>query len=343
MGFKRSAIAFVLRGASRAGAWKAIERLGRRLTVLAYHRVVDFAAPAFDTYAANVSATPDAFRAQMDLVRARFDVIDLERLLRWLRGDGDLPARPLLITFDDGYRDNFEHAHPILRDRRLPAVLFVTTGFVGSARTLYWDRLARGFHRTPRSSLSLPDGELHWTGDRERAAALNEVVRRLKLLPQDEKEHRVGTILEALGAPEPAATPGQPLALDWDQVRRMAGDGVDIGGHTHDHPILSRLPLERAEAEIRTCVARIETELGRPARSFAYTNGGASDFGVEHERVLAQLGIQAAFSLIPGPASWNEARDRPLAIRRIMIHWRDDLPRFEAKLAGVARLSRGWL
>jgi peptidoglycan/xylan/chitin deacetylase (PgdA/CDA1 family) len=312
---------------------------GPRLTVLAYHRIADVTDPEFDTYVSNVSASPRAFRAQLDHVGRHFDVIDLGRLLAWLEGTAGFPRRPLLVTFDDGYRDNFEHAHPALRERGLPAVLFVTTGFVDGSRPLYWDRLARGFHRTRRSSVTVAGGELCWEGPGERAAALHEVIRRLKQLPEDEKQAAVDAILPSLGEPdEDAARP--PLSMDWSQVRELARHGIAIGGHTHTHPILSRLPLERAQAEIRTCLGRIEGELGRPVRSFAYTNGGAADFGPEHERFLSQLGVRVAFTLVPGPARWTEVRARPLAIRRIAVNRHDDdMARFEAKLAGAARLA----
>ena len=334
----------LLRATSRAGVFRAAARAGGpRLTVLAYHRIADVSDPGFDTYVSNVSASPRAFGAQLDHVARHFDVIDLGRLLAWLDGSADLPARPLLVTFDDGYRDNFEHARPALRERGLPAVLFVTTGFVDDGRVLYWDRLARAFHRTRCSSLSLAGGELRWEGPRERGAALHDLIRRLKELPEDAKETAVSTIVESLGAQDEDVA-GPPLAMEWSHVRELARDGVAIGGHTHSHAILSRLPLERAQEEIRTCLERIERELGRPARSFAYTNGGAADFGPEHERFLSRLGVRAAFSLVPGPARWTEVRARPLAIRRIAVHRHDDdLARFEAKLAGVARLAHDLL
>jgi peptidoglycan/xylan/chitin deacetylase (PgdA/CDA1 family) len=323
-----------------AGLLNAAARVsGPRLTVLAYHRIADVADPGFDAYVSNVSASPRAFRAQLDHLGQRFDVIDLGRLLAWLEGSADLPRRPLLVTFDDGYRDNFEHAYPALRERGLPAVLFVTTGFVDGGRSLYWDRLARGFHRTRRSFLPLADGDLRWEGPGERAAALREVIRRLKQLPEDAKQTTVDAILRSLGASDDDG-PRPPLSMDWGQVRELASHGIAVGGHTHTHPILSRLPLERAQAEIRTCLERIEGELGQPARSFAYTNGGAADFGPEHERFLSQVGVRAAFSLVPGPARWTEVRARPLAIRRVAVHRHDDdMARFEAKLAGVARLA----
>jgi peptidoglycan/xylan/chitin deacetylase (PgdA/CDA1 family) len=331
----------LLRVTARAGLLNAVAGVsGPRLTVLAYHRIADVSDPGFDTYVSNVSASPRAFRAQLDHVARHFDVIGLAWLMAWLEGSLDLPRRPLLLTFDDGYRDNFENALPALRERGLPAVLFVTTGFVDSGRPLYWDRLARGFHRTRRSSLSAAGRELRWERPAERAAALNEVIARLKELPEDEKQAAVDAILESLGEPGEARSP--LLAMDWSQVRELARHGIAIGGHTHTHPILSRLPLGRAEAEIRICLERIESELGQPARSFAYTNGGPADFGPEHERFLSQLGVRAAFSLVPGPARWAEARARPLAIRRVAVHRHDDdLARFEVKLAGGARLAHG--
>ncbi len=339
MGWKRPVVNAFLRGASRAGAWEAFRRFGpRRLTVLAYHRVLDLPAAGFDADRSNVSATPAAFREQMDHVRARFDVIDVDRLLAWLRGEGALPDRPLLITFDDGYRDNFEQAFPILREKRLPAVLFVTTGFVGSSRPFYWDRVAGAFERTRRASASVAGiGALAWGSERDRDRALRAVIGRLKRLPNEEKEHRVDALVDALDI---EAAPGaDSLSLSWDQVREMAANGISIGGHTHTHPILSRLPLDEARAEIATCIARLEAEVPRSVPVFAYTNGLEGDFGLEHERILAERGVRAAFTLLPGPASWAEVRARPLAIRRILVRRDDHRFRFEARLAGAARLT----
>jgi peptidoglycan/xylan/chitin deacetylase (PgdA/CDA1 family) len=314
----------------------------KRITVLAYHRVVDYSSAGFDAYLPNVSANPVEFMAQMEYVQARYDVIDIGHLISWLKGDRELPARPLLITFDDGYRDNYEHAFPILRQRGMPVLMFITTDFIGRSRPFYWDQLARAFRHTRKSTVSIEGlGVFRWTDSKQRARAMHEIIRKLKLLPNQEKERFVGLILEALETNSHPAY-GKSLAMDWDQIREMAANGVSIGGHTHTHPILTRIPLEQARDEIRTCMAMIETEIGQPASTFAYTNGLEADFNQEHERILEEIGVQVAFSLIPGPSSQEEVRVHPLAIRRIMIHHRDNMARFEAKLGGAARLARDW-
>ena len=343
MGWKRSLADTVLSGASTLGIWKTINRLSRkRITVLAYHRVVDISRAGFDTYQPNVSASPDDFQAQMDYVKEHYDVIDIEHLTLWLQGERDLPARPLVITFDDGYRDNYEHAYPILCQRKLPALLFVTTNFIGGSHSFYWDRMSRGFHHTQEASISIPGlGDIHWTNPKQRALALRQIIGKLKLLPNEEKEHLVDLALEALGMD--TYRNAEPLAMDWDQVREMEDNGFSIGGHTHTHPILTRISLDQGRDEIRTCLAIIKKEIKRPALAFAYTNGLESDFNIQHEKILDEIGVQAAFSLLPGPTSRAEVQARPLAIRRILISHRDRLSRFEAKLAGAARLTRDWL
>jgi peptidoglycan/xylan/chitin deacetylase (PgdA/CDA1 family) len=96
--------------------------------VLAYHRIIDLAAPTFSGFTSNVSASPEMFAWQMETVKSCFNVIDLERLLRWLNGQVDLPPHPMLITFNDGYADTLVHVNPVLMQMDLPATLFVTSG-----------------------------------------------------------------------------------------------------------------------------------------------------------------------------------------------------------------------
>src|SRR5436190_24399210 len=84
-----------------------------RLTVLVYHRVADVHSPDFRYFRPNVSASPDLFRQQMAFVARHFNVIDLALLRESILHDCRLPPRPLLVTFDDGYVDNYTYAYPI--------------------------------------------------------------------------------------------------------------------------------------------------------------------------------------------------------------------------------------
>jgi len=125
------------------------------------------------------------------------------------------------------------------------------------------------------------------------------------------------------------------LYLSWDDVRRLASEGLEFGGHTRTHPILTTMPLDEAREEITGSHERISAELGRPPVAFAYPNGSRMDFTREHEAAVRQSGYSLAFSLEPGPIALTKARQRPMAIRRIYVGFKDDMPRFAAKLAGA--------
>lgn len=323
----------------RAGLFDAVYRLWpQRLTVLAYHRVTDPHVPGFDTFKSNVSATPAAFAAQMDFVKQRFNVVSMTEVLAWLCGDGALPAKPLLITFDDGYRDNLDNALPVLQQRNLPAVIFLTTDYTGEILPFYWDLIAYCFHHTPRTAVDLPlVGPRQWQRDeKSRARVMAEWLNLLKRAPDEEKWRAVRQLPRALEVPVPAdAFAG--LHLSWDQVRTLVTSGIEMGAHTQSHPILTRISLEQAQREVTGSKHRIEMEINRPVTTFAYPNGSTADFNPDLQKLLRQEGFEAAFTLVPGPTHPTEVRRAPLAIRRILIHHKDTLPRFAAKVMGLPR------
>jgi peptidoglycan/xylan/chitin deacetylase (PgdA/CDA1 family) len=126
--------------------------------------------------------------------------------------------------------------------------------------------------------------------------------------------------------------------LNWNQVRELSRNGIEIGSHTESHPILTEVSLERAEREIVDSKIRIEAEIGKKILSFAYPNGDLSDFSPDIMAILRRAGIEAAFTLLPGPTRQTTIRKNPLGIRRVFVSRRDTIPRFVAKLAGAARL-----
>ena len=321
------------------GLFEVMHRLWPpRLTILAYHRITDPHAPGFDTFKPNVSATPAAFAAQMDFMQQRFNVVSIGDIVAWLRGQHPLPPRPALITFDDGYRDNLEQAFPILQARRLPAVVFLATDYIGHALPFYWDLIAYCFHHTSQDGADLPlAGWQHWSDENGRAAVMMSWLDYLKKLSDDKKWALVIRLPQALGVSLSAGAFAR-LHLSWDEVRSMVAGGVDMGAHTQSHPILTRISLEQARLEATGSKARIEQEIEHPVVSFAYPNGLPADFNPALQTMLKQVGFEAVFTLVPGPARPAEVRQAPLAIRRIFVHYQDTLPRFAAKVMGVPRL-----
>ena len=339
--FSGRAVEGFYRIAGRAGLWDVIHNtFPRRITVLAYHRIMDLAAPTFNGFTSNVSASPEMFAWQMETVKSRFNVIDLGWLLRWLNGRAELPDHPLLITFDDGYADTFIHAYPVLMRMELPATLFVTSGHIDSQSPFYWDLVAHVFRQTKKDELTLTGlGQWTWRSadDRDRVTAA--VLSRLKRLSHEDKIRFVVEIPAALGVTIPQEELA-PLLLDWDDVREMSQHGIAIGGHTHSHTVLTRASSAMARDEVLECKRRIEEEIQQSVLAFAYANGAASDFNIDHEQMLAEAGYQAAFSALSGPVSFSAVRANPFAIRRISIHHQDGQDRFMAKLIGASRVSK---
>ncbi len=309
------------------------------LTVLNYHRIDNPFRPGFDTYKPNVSTTPQGFLRQMHYVKRHFHVINCEQLAGWLRGKCELPPRPAIITFDDGYCDNLTSAYPVLRKLGLPATIFLCTDYVGSTVPFYWDYAWYCFVHTYKKEPDLPlMGRFSWDSGTAREADAREWVERAKRLPEGERPVAVRRLAHALDVePPPDAFAG--LYLGWDQVRELSSGGIEFGSHTAKHPILSAITLERARREVVESKKRIEAEVGRPVLGLAYPNGGAEDFSAEVMRMLPETGIEVAFSLVTGPTTTRAAKAAPFSIRRIAVGHTESFARFAAKLAGYGRLK----
>jgi peptidoglycan/xylan/chitin deacetylase (PgdA/CDA1 family) len=311
----------------------------RRLTVLAYHRVIDHRAPGFSTYRRNVSATPEDFDRQMQMVADRFEPVAIGDVVAWLDGGPLLPLRPLLVTFDDGYRDNLTNALPILEAHGIPAVLFVATDHIESGIPFGWDLAAWCFAHTRHSSAELPFMGTRWWGDRrERERTLGDWLEGLKQQPDTERADAVARLPDILGVAPP--TGGfSDIYLTWDEVRAMDARGVHIGAHTRTHPILTRVDADCARLEVFGSKEKVEAEVGKPAIGFAYPNGGPADVDLRVRGLVGEAGFRLAFSLVPGPARPSEVRSDPLMIRRISVHHTDRPARFAANAAGWPRFA----
>ncbi len=310
------------------------------LTVLNYHRIDHADSPHFDLFKPNVSATPQEFACQMDYVQARYNVISCEQLDRWLQGDAVLPPYPALITFDDGYYDNLLHAFPVLQARNLRAIIFLTTGFIGTPRPFYWDIVAYCFHHTRRDHADLPLlGERRWSDAVSREKVMLAWVEALKKIPEAQKRALMERIGEILDVAIPADRFSN-LYLTWPQVREMSQNGIAFGSHTVNHPILTRILPEQVRSELSESKQRLEEEIGQPVISLAYPNGQAADFSEEVMRLARETGFRLAFSLLPGPTRLGTVKNSPLAIRRVYIGRNHTFPRFVAALAGLPRLLK---
>jgi peptidoglycan/xylan/chitin deacetylase (PgdA/CDA1 family) len=205
------------------------------------------------------------------------------------------------LTFDDGLRDNVEHALPVLRRHGAPWTLFVTAGFADGTARLWWRELEEALARLGRVRLNLDGVLLDLPADTPGAkqAAFDTLYARLRTGP----EERLRTVVAALAAE--AGIDGRRLTreqcLTWDELRDLAAEpGVTIGAHTLTHPMLAKHPEAVARREIAASKAAIERKLGFPVRHFAYPVGDPTSAGPREFRLAAEAGFALAVTTRPG-------------------------------------------
>jgi peptidoglycan/xylan/chitin deacetylase (PgdA/CDA1 family) len=277
-----------------AGSPSLKKRRSNSFLTLTYHRVGGGDDPFLPA-----RPTP-VFKRQMEYLAANYRVASLddatEAMLR-----GDLEDNTVVVTFDDGYRDNYLNAYPILRELRLPATIFLVTSVIGSGKILWHDRVFRAFNRTRATRLAEfgpRPVSFEMATPRERTVVREAVLGVLKAMGPEERLSWIDRLIDRLEVEDPPHAPG--LMLDWGEVKEMYENGISFGSHTVSHAILSRLTPEQAGEEISRSKQEIEQQLRAPIRAFAYPNGKRGDFTAANKELLVEAGFRCAATTIPG-------------------------------------------
>lgn len=236
------------------------------LPVLTYHRVDQ---PDNDALSPSLlSATPNAFRAQIAHLTRHFRILSAEELLDVRRGAARLPRRALVLTFDDAYTCFAEHAWPVLRAAGCPAILFVPTSFMGRPEPFWWDTLHHALMTTRRAELPSPVGVLRLDDRGAREDAFRRLREHVKSLPHLEVPAFVHDLCGRLEADPPPAS-----VLGWPDLRRLASEGVALAPHTRTHPMLDRMPVDDVHEELASSAVELHRETGAGVPMFAYPSG----------------------------------------------------------------------
>jgi peptidoglycan/xylan/chitin deacetylase (PgdA/CDA1 family) len=277
------------------------------LLVLNYHRIGMPHGSLFDH--ALWSATQDDFDQHVRMLASGFDVIGLNDLRSAL---DDLKAgkrrawqtrRFAMITFDDGYIDNFEQAFPVLESHSVPGVFFITSGFLDTGRLAWWDEIAWMVRTSARSQLELSRrwiaAPLSLAADNH-DAAIQRLLRRYYRIEGHETAAFLDEIAEATGSGRAPKSAADGLWMNWDMVRSMHAAGMSVGAHTVTHPILSRLSAEEQNLEICESRLRIEHELGDTVSALSYPVGSRDAFNDATRTALSRSSFDWAFSYYGG-------------------------------------------
>lgn len=309
-------------GVQKSGLLWLCERLrpkqtsGARLIVLCYHRVT-----TDDSTIRTICVSPENFRSQMAyLAHGPYKPISLTTWQRHLEGTETLKGDYVAVTFDDGYRDNYANAFPILRETGVPATIFLTTDAIDSQEPRWWDRVVMSVRelrkapdlvrsasdRVPESVRSALNAAVEVDENLADGAIVSLVIA-LKSLDAGTR----GEFLRLLDGLAPCTK--TDLMMTWDMIRAMRGDVVEFGSHTVTHPFMSRLTDDEARAELSRSKQRIETELGATISSFAYPNGKRADYTPQTLALLEACGYALALTT---EKNVNDRQTPPLEMYR---------------------------
>jgi peptidoglycan/xylan/chitin deacetylase (PgdA/CDA1 family) len=239
---------------------------GRTPLVIGYHRVVEDFASSARTAIPSLLISRGVLERHLDWVGRRYRFLDLDELGQLLESGRPIEEPVAAITFDDGYRDFYDHALPILQKKGVPAALFVVTDLVGTTRAQLHDKLylllTKRRRRTPlRVGTPLPDIS---------AMTPYQAMRALLETASPNVLHQVIAALEAEDAiPDDAFSP----SVSWDVLDRIRRAGVVIGSHTQTHAVMTNENCDRVIEEAAGSRLELERRLGTPVRHFAYPSG----------------------------------------------------------------------
>ncbi len=276
------------------------QRLVKRLyeknlaIVLNYHRLCEYGDPFFPALPVQV------FQEQMHWLAENFTPVTVGELTeRKRRG---LPIGGLAaVSFDDGYRDNYDMAFPILRALKIPATFYVTTSFVEGA-VPWFDRINLSLRHTSKNwarlRLNGREYDIALTDTGARVRAIGFVKEKLKMISMTQLPYYLKEMEERLEVD--VERYGQGRMMNWTQIADLAAAGMEIGSHTVHHPILNRIGEKEAWFEIAESKARLESELRQTVTSFCYPNGKEGDFDATTKNLLKKAGYQSAVTTICG-------------------------------------------
>jgi len=255
-----------------------------------------------------------------------YEPVSMGRVGDALNGKGQLPHNAVAVTVDDGYAD-FLHVHPIFVRNRVPVTIYVVAGFADRRIWLWPDQIAFGLRNSPKQTLAFRldparpfEFDLSTADTREQAR--ESLCDALKVVANQRRLEFLSRWGMVAGVEVPAEPPADLAALSWEELRAIASDGAEIGCHTDNHPILSRVtdPLE-LDREVRGAKEIIENRVGTSVRHFCYPNGRDIDISPEAVACVRGAGFESAVTCTYG---FNTTAVNPFRIQR--VPFAHDLP-----------------
>ncbi|WP_084645599.1 polysaccharide deacetylase family protein [Marinimicrobium agarilyticum] len=295
-----------------------------------YHRILPESDPRYHQEEPGMRVTPESFEMHLRELKRHFELVSLGDWVKAQESGAVLPRQACAVTFDDGWRDNFEYALPLLKKHQVPATLFAVAEKIGTDFQ-FWPNVVAALMLSGAGPTLAKHPVLGVAGMVAVKPTPEQVAACIKQL-KAYTDLELFQALEELKWRELLSEPMKPALMDWPQLREMQASGlVEIGSHTCTHQRLNRaLPESELEREIVESRSRLERELEHPINLFCFPNG---DYSAEALSLVKRY-YKAAVTTQKGI---NDAADCSLhEMVRIGIH--NDITstpqRFNARLSG---------
>lgn len=275
----------------------------RHIYIFSYHRVRPPLVKHGQFHDGVAGIGAEEFSLQMAWLRQNFDVLSESQFLEQSKETSKITrARPAaMITFDDGYIDNFQVAMPILKGLGMPALFFIPTKIIEERTLGWWDIIAYILKKSAKRTFVFRGGE-YTAGPNSQASIerLNSIYKRSGNDPIF-----FADLSRELGVPLPSQEMQSQELMTWQQIREARASGFAIGSHAHSHRSFRSLSIEEQRAELTTSRRILEEKLQHPIRTFAFPLGSYDEFTLESKRLVRECGYEAAFSYLTGIAAWD--------------------------------------
>lgn len=302
-----------------------------RIVILTYHRVVSDQMVRDEHIQPGMYVRGESFEAHITYLCKRFHIISLAELLDLLQKNQLKSHRSYcVITFDDGWQDNYQFAFPVLMKYRIPATIFLATDFIGTARWFWPDQmmllLEKGRQQTTGTAdrkavstiladtigvtLSAADG-IYRQSESGAPIDLDTIIEFCKGV-EVEKVHQ---IIDRISRALHMDLPTQRVLLNWDEVREMAANGITFGSHSASHRLMTQIPLPEVKAELLDSRETMVRQGIKPVPIFCYPNG---NFDRDVQELVRESGYIAAVGCEVG-LEGDHPKDL-FALKRISLH-----------------------
>jgi peptidoglycan/xylan/chitin deacetylase (PgdA/CDA1 family) len=276
--------------------------------VLTYHR--------FSTDREPHKISRAEFARHLEYLSKHNRVLSLSEIAERLRNRESLPANAVAITIDDGYRDAYEVAFPVLEEFGFAATLFAVTDFLDRKCWLWTDLMRFVLSRTKSETIAIEFGnddrvEARLGGEIDRLETAGRLNARLKRLPDRRKKEKIEAVAAALKVEIPPLPPAEFAPLSWDEAREMDGGRLKIESHTVTHPILTQIEQPELDFELQASKSRLEAALDKRIEHFCYPNGTLDE---TVRKAVERAGYESAVTTEYG---FNDERAEPFLLKRI--------------------------